>query len=117
MSGNEIRFDKFLQFLVVFFKIKKKQILIDNIFYFFVDQLKFLGTVIGRCNIPVEIVLIKNIVNFVIGDKGNFFAVESTQHGRWQIFVKSTGFPNGKNQLNDRFINIGRVFLGFCPKQ
>ncbi|WP_217884421.1 hypothetical protein [Thioflexithrix psekupsensis] len=56
-------------------------------------------------------------MNFIVGNKRNFFAIKRTKHRRRQKFIKSAGFANGENELNEGADNTRRACFGFCPQQ
>ena len=116
-TQNKIDFNKLVQFFMVFIEIKKQRFVFDGGFYFFVNLFKFFGFVVRWGNIPIKIVLIKNVVDIVIRDKSNFFGIKSAQISGGHVFVESAGFANGKYKLHYRFKYVRFTLFSLCPKQ
>ncbi|MDR1676100.1 MAG: hypothetical protein LBR86_06510 [Tannerella sp.] len=118
-AGNEIFTDKTAQFLFVLSKMEekgfKRNIVLNDAFYFFVNLFKFFGVVVGRRNIPVKIVLIEDVLNFGVGNESDFFAVVATQKRRRQDFVEGPRLADGQNQLRKHHGNIGGFLFCFRP--
>ena len=81
------------------------------------ELVEFLGVVVARRDIPVEIILVENFLNAVVFDERKFFCIESSDVLGGQIVLKGALFANGQKQLHKGFVNIVRSsLLCFCPK-
>ena len=76
-----------------------------------VKLFEFLGVVVARGYIPVEIVLVKNFLDIVILDKCKFFGIKGSDVLGWQVMLKGTFLTDGKQQLHKRFVNVVGVAL------
>jgi len=70
--------------------------------YNFVDLCVYLpelsAFIVGGRYIPIEITLVKYILNFGVGNEDDFLAVKATQKFRRQNFVEGSCFADGQNE-------------------
>ena len=55
------------------------------------DETELAGVGIGRRDVPVEVVLVEDVDDLVIGDEGDLLAVEGAKEGRGKMLVECAG--------------------------
>ena len=72
---------------------------------------------IARCDGPVEVVYVENILNAYVGNKGDLAKIESPKERGRQSLVERACFADSQDQLYEHCRHI--VIAGFClgPKQ
>ena len=83
----------------------------------FVHLFEFTSVAIGRRNLPIEIVLIKNFLNGMVGDKSDFCSVKATQKWWRSDFVEGSGFADGQDELCEHCTNVGNIGFCLCPEE
>ena len=63
------------------------------------ELVEFLGVVVTRSYVPVEIILVENFLNAVVFDERKFFCIESSDVLGGQIVLKGAFFADGQKQL------------------
>jgi hypothetical protein len=72
---------------------------------------------IARRDVPIKVILVKNVVYGVVIQKGYLFIIKGAKERRRVKTVKGTRFANGQYQLDEHFRYVCGVFLRFRPYQ
>ena len=73
---------------------------------------------VGGRYIPVEVVLIEYINDFVVRNECNLLGIESGEETWRKVFVEGSCFSDGENELDERVVDIVVASLfGFRPKE
>ena len=114
--GNVV-FNKNLEFFFVFLVVKGVRVFRECCLDSVLNQQKLPRLVVARRDVPVEIVLIKQVLHVAVGHKSNFFKIESTQKSGRQGFIERPRLANGQDQLHKHGGHVKVSRFGLGPQQ
>ena len=118
LASLEIEADKLLELLCLRFVIKEDGIVLKQALAEVVKLSEFLGIVVRGRHVPVEVVLKKDALYFVVFDEGELLRIERSYVFGWQVFLEGAFLADGEDELHKRLEDVVRgAWFGLRPKQ
>ena len=82
------------------------------------DEAELAGRLVRRGDVPVEVVLVEEVDDFVVWDEGDLLAVEGAEEGRREVLVEGAGLAEGEDELGEEGGEVvADARLGLGPEQ
>ena len=100
------------------FVVKDYGTVLQQTFATVVELAELFGVVVRGRHIPVEVILEKDVLNFVVLDEGELLRIEGTYILGRQVFLEGALLADGEDELHKRLEDVVRSALfGLGPKQ
>ena len=115
---DEVFADKEAQLLVVRVEAEAERTLLECVADGVHEEPELARFMVRGLDVPVEIVLVEDVADVVVGHEGDLLRIEGAEEGGRHVLIEGARPADGQDQLHERLVDVVRgALLGFGPEQ